>query len=128
MGGGYGRPFFMPSPKYPAVTIVTGSNRCPAVRALEDVKILATHAPPLPMPNCTMPDAAAAGSRSTWTGATTNRAAGSATARRAAPGTRAASGARPAGDATRTDRYFEVIDLSAVAVLRLPTASRALTA
>ncbi len=59
MGGGYGRPFFMPSSKttFPAVTIVTGSTRCPAVEAIEDMKILATHAPTLPMANCTMPEA-----------------------------------------------------------------------
>ena len=58
MGGGYGRPFFMPSPsKFPAVTIFTGSNCCPAVSALKDRKILAKNAPPLPMPDCTIPDA-----------------------------------------------------------------------
>ena len=58
IGGGYGRPFFiaMPQPKkYPAVTIATPENCCGAVGALEGVRILAEHAPMLPMPNCTMP-------------------------------------------------------------------------
>ena len=60
MGGGYGRPFFivMPPPeKIPAVTIVTGKDRCKAVGALEGVRILATDAAALPMPACTMPAA-----------------------------------------------------------------------
>lgn len=59
MGGGYGRPFFMPMPqtpkKYPAVTIATGPKSCAAVDALEGMRILATHAPTLPMTNCSMP-------------------------------------------------------------------------
>jgi len=58
MGGGYGRPFFisMATPKkYPAVTVATGLNCCGAATALEGMRILATHAPILPMPNCTMP-------------------------------------------------------------------------
>ena len=59
MGGGYGRPFFIDMPqapkKYPAVTIVTGAKRCGAVTALDGVRILASQAPPLPIPNCTMP-------------------------------------------------------------------------
>jgi hypothetical protein len=59
MGGGYGRPFFntmVPARKYPAVTIATPLNCCEAVGALEGMKILATHAPRLPMPDCSMPD------------------------------------------------------------------------
>ena len=40
--------------RFPAVTIVTGTKHCPAVEALEDLRILATHAPALPMPNCSM--------------------------------------------------------------------------
>jgi hypothetical protein len=59
MGGGYGRPFFnavAPSKKFPAVTIVTPLKCCDAVGALEGLKILASHAPKLPMPNCTMPE------------------------------------------------------------------------
>ena len=59
MGGGYGRPLFLlpcrTPKKYPAVTIVTGTNCCGAVRALEGMRILAIQAPALPMPNCTMP-------------------------------------------------------------------------
>lgn len=57
MGGGYGRPFFMAvSPrKYPAVTIAAPARCCDAVNALEGVRMLAIHAPTLPMPNCTMP-------------------------------------------------------------------------
>ena len=58
MGGGYGRPFFivMTAPeKFPAVTIVTGTDRCQAVGAVEGVRILAIDAPALPMPDCTMP-------------------------------------------------------------------------
>jgi len=59
MGGGYGRPFFYTltqSKKYPAVTLATASNRCGAVGALEGVRILASRAPQLPMPDCTMPN------------------------------------------------------------------------
>jgi hypothetical protein len=59
MGGGYGRPFFLTMPqapkKFPAVTIARGTKSCPAVDALEGVRILATHAPPLPMTDCSMP-------------------------------------------------------------------------
>ena len=59
MGGGYGRPFFnfmaQTPKKYPAVTIVTGSKCCAAVSALVGVRILAAHAPALPMPTCTKP-------------------------------------------------------------------------
>ena len=40
--------------KFPAVTISAGSKRCAAVESLEGVRILATHAPPLPMQNCSM--------------------------------------------------------------------------
>ncbi|MEX2343353.1 MAG: hypothetical protein WD647_10575 [Steroidobacteraceae bacterium] len=43
------------SKKYPAVTIATATNCCGAAAALEGVRILAAQAPPLPMPNCTMP-------------------------------------------------------------------------
>lgn len=59
MGGGYGRPFFMAmaqSPKkFPAVTVARGAKCCGAVDALEGIRILATHAPTLPMANCSMP-------------------------------------------------------------------------
>lgn len=59
MGGGCGRPFFFAMPqaprKYPAVTIVAGTNSCGAVDALEGVRMLATHAPTLPMSNCSVP-------------------------------------------------------------------------
>lgn len=58
MGGGYGRPFFIAmaqSRKFAAVTIAAGSRRCEAVSALEGVRILATLAPALPIPHCTMP-------------------------------------------------------------------------
>ena len=58
MGAATAAPFFMSKPaprKYPAVTIATPAKCCGAVSALEGVRILATHAPPLPMPNCTMP-------------------------------------------------------------------------
>ena len=43
--------------KFPAVTIVPGADRCKAVGALEGARILASNAPALPMPNCTMPAA-----------------------------------------------------------------------
>lgn len=59
MGGGCGRPFFnalAPSRKFPAVMIVVPLNCCGAVSALDGRKILATEAPRLPMPGCTMPD------------------------------------------------------------------------
>ena len=59
MGGGYGRPFFRAlaqSKKHPAVTIVMPAKCCTAVSALEGVRILASRAPKLPMPDCTMPD------------------------------------------------------------------------
>jgi hypothetical protein len=57
MRGGFGRPFFMPgkNKSFAAVTIVTGANRCAAVQGLADTRILATQAPTLPVPNCTMP-------------------------------------------------------------------------
>jgi hypothetical protein len=41
--------------KYPAVTVAAPTRRCEAVNALEGMRILATHAPTLPMANCTMP-------------------------------------------------------------------------
>jgi len=44
----------MASSKYPSVTIQTGTRRCAAVEALDGMRILATHAPTLPMPNCSM--------------------------------------------------------------------------
>jgi hypothetical protein len=40
--------------KFPAVTIAMGTRHCPAVESLEDLRILATQAPTLPMPNCSM--------------------------------------------------------------------------
>ena len=59
MGGGYGRPFFCAmaqSKQFAAVTIAMPSTCCGAVSELEGVRILAIHAPTLPIPNCTMPD------------------------------------------------------------------------
>ena len=59
MGGGCGRPFFnamTESKKFPAVTVAMPAKCCEAVSALDGLKILASHAPKLPMPNCTMPD------------------------------------------------------------------------
>ncbi len=58
MGAAAAAPFFVAAPpsKYPAVTIVTGADCCGAVGALEGMRILAAHAPTLPMPNCTMPE------------------------------------------------------------------------
>jgi hypothetical protein len=44
----------MSATKYPAVTISMGAKRCAAVEALDGVRILATHAPPLPMQNCSI--------------------------------------------------------------------------
>jgi hypothetical protein len=44
----------MASSKFPAVTIEMGTRRCPAVETLEGMRILATHAPKLPMTNCSM--------------------------------------------------------------------------
>jgi hypothetical protein len=57
MRGGFGRPFFsMAANKtYAAVTIVTGSKHCAAVKRLEGTRILAAQAPTLPVPDCTMP-------------------------------------------------------------------------
>ena len=59
MGGGFGRPFFnamAQAQKFPAVTIAKPSRCCEAVSALDSKRILASRAPKLPMPNCTMPD------------------------------------------------------------------------
>jgi hypothetical protein len=44
-----------PMKKYHGVTIASGANCCGAVSALEGMRMLATHAPTLPMSNCTMP-------------------------------------------------------------------------
>ena len=44
----------MASSKYPAVTVHFGAKHCPAVEALEGKRILASRAPSLPMPNCSM--------------------------------------------------------------------------
>ena len=41
--------------KYAAVTILAGRHSCHAVSSLKTVRILATGAPPLPVPNCHMP-------------------------------------------------------------------------
>jgi len=46
----------MTQKKYTAVTIATPARCCQAVNALVGEKILAVHAPALPMPNCTMPN------------------------------------------------------------------------
>jgi hypothetical protein len=43
--------------KYHGVTIASGSHCCGAVNALDGMRMLATHAPTLPMSNCTMPAA-----------------------------------------------------------------------
>jgi len=59
MGGGYGRPFFnalSSASKHPAVTIAMPARCCEAVSALKGERILATQAPKLPMPACTMPE------------------------------------------------------------------------
>ena len=59
MGGGYGRPFFntvVQRRKYPADTTAMTIKCSEAVRGLEGIKILATHARRLPMPDCSMPD------------------------------------------------------------------------
>ena len=37
------------------MTIVSAANCCGAAKALEGVRVLAEHAPPLPVPNCTIP-------------------------------------------------------------------------
>ena len=59
MGAATAAPFFMaaiiPS-KFPAVAIVTGTDCCGAVGALEGVRVLAAQAPILPMSNCAMPE------------------------------------------------------------------------
>lgn len=57
MGGGYGRPFFRAmaqSKNFAAVTIATAVECCDAVSELDGVRILAIHAPSLPMTSCTM--------------------------------------------------------------------------
>ena len=59
MGGGYGRPFFnvmADSRKFPAVTIAMPVKCCDAVAALDGKKFLASQAPKLPIPNCSMPE------------------------------------------------------------------------
>lgn len=59
MGGGFGRPFFnamAQGRKFPAVTIAMPSKCCEAVSALAGKRILASQAPMVPMPDCTMPD------------------------------------------------------------------------
>ena len=59
MRGGSGRPFFFAmaqTSKFRAVTIAAPARSCDAVSAVGSVRILAIHAPALPMPNCKMPD------------------------------------------------------------------------
>src|SRR5262245_4397030 len=59
MRGGFGRPFFnamTQGRKFPAVTIAMPARCCEAVSALVGKRILASQAPKLPMPNCSMPD------------------------------------------------------------------------
>jgi len=59
MGGGCGRPFFdavATSKKFPAVTIAMPVKCCDAVGLLDGLRILASEAPRLPLPNCTMPE------------------------------------------------------------------------
>jgi hypothetical protein len=59
MGGGYGRPFFCAmaqSKQFAAVTIAMPSTCRGDVSELEDVRILAIHAPTPPIPNCRVPD------------------------------------------------------------------------
>jgi hypothetical protein len=41
--------------KHPAVTIATSPDCCAAASAFKDTRILATQAPTLPVPNCSMP-------------------------------------------------------------------------
>ena len=41
--------------KYPAVSLLTSRSCCAAVKALAGSKILATAAPNLPLPDCSMP-------------------------------------------------------------------------
>ena len=42
--------------KYPAVSLVASRGCCAAVKGLAGSKILATAAPNLPLPDCSMPD------------------------------------------------------------------------
>lgn len=44
----------MASTKFSAVTIETGTRHCAAIEALVGKRILATDAPTLPMPSCSM--------------------------------------------------------------------------
>ena len=57
-GAASAAPFFLipkaPSNRFPAVTIANGPHCCAAVGALDDIRILASRAPALPMPNCSM--------------------------------------------------------------------------
>jgi hypothetical protein len=50
-------PFLVPmtAVKFPAVTVACGVNHCAAVDAVEGQRMLATQAPRLPFPNCSMP-------------------------------------------------------------------------
>ena len=55
MGGGSSRPLFllkMPAKPYASVTVAMGNKHCVAVDVLDGVRILASHAPAIPMPNC----------------------------------------------------------------------------
>jgi hypothetical protein len=59
MGGGFGRPFFLPmaqTKRFSAVAIVAPSRRCDAASAVESKRILSASAPKLPMPECTIPE------------------------------------------------------------------------
>ena len=58
-GAASAAPFFLmtkaPSNRFLAVTIANGPHCCAAVSALDDIRILASRAPALPMPNCSIP-------------------------------------------------------------------------
>ena len=57
-GAALAAPLFlrMPAKPYASVTIAMGTRHCDAVATLEGVRILASHAPTLPMSNCSTPE------------------------------------------------------------------------
>jgi len=40
---------------YPAVSVITGGDCCPAARSLKGTRSLAVEVPSLPLPNCSIP-------------------------------------------------------------------------